>query len=251
MKKIWNWLSNGWHRVGATIALTVLIVFLLASCASIPTRAALPATVVSWSQDNVMHVNGDNGGMGSGWWIDNETFITACHVVGVQLRSYDRQQGTGKLVKTIVDEVSPEAQVGNDDLSTTLNLKVQSCNFENDIAVLKRQWLDSDSDFTAYSTTGVVAEYGERVYCAGYGLMLNMHITEGHYMGTTMKYSEGDKLITCNTIFGDSGSPAMVYRSGKVYWIGPRQAVANGGGHPISHLTLIHDAPAVMGEVNR
>ena len=211
--------------------------------------ASIPYTVTKWSQDNVFTVDGDNGGVGSGWWIDNETFITACHVVGQagDYYTYDEHSDTWQWLYTEI--VSPEAQVANQDRSVVMNLKVESCNFDNDIAVLKRQWIASDSEFTAPVTYGIEPYQGEEVFCSGYGLSLNLHTTVGHYQGDiTREGAEGYELVTCLTMFGDSGSPALVFRSGKVYYIGVRQAVANGGGHPIEHLTMITDARTILEE---
>jgi len=249
--KIMNWLRSAKHRIAATLVITFITLFLLA-CSPVAKSytSHLPMTVIDWSQNNVMTVNADNGSMGSGWWIDNDTFITACHVVGIQLHSYDRPDPEGPMILKLVDEIAEEAQVASHDMSVVLNLKVQSCNFDTDVAVLKRQWLASDSDYKAYNTSSAQSFIGENVYCTGYGLMLNLHTTTGHYQGPlTRKDSRGHDLVTCPTIFGDSGSPALVLRSDGVHWVGIRIAVANGMGTPISHLTIISTVDQVEAEL--
>ena len=251
MKKIMNWLRSGWHRIGASLTLTVLIV-VLSTCVY---AASIAKEVMEYSQTNVMLVNPDTGGGGSGWWVDNDTFVTACHVVGIQLLSFEREEyegsETGRMEKTVVEEVVPEAQVSNTDGSVVLNLKVVSCNFETDVAVLKRQWLRSDSEFTPIANGGRQAEIGEELFCSGYGLGFQLHTTLGHYWGEQNQYEDPYDLGTCPTIFGDSGSPAVVLRDGVVYWVGMRQAIPAAKDTFVEHLVLLGPLENIEKELQR
>ena len=228
----------------------LLLAATFSGCASInkhdDTHHNIPVQVVSWSQTNAMHVAVNNGS-GSGFWADNDTFITACHVVGTEYMYYGDPDGDGESQSYGVFEVEPEAQVSNSDLSVTLNLAVESCDQQTDIAVLKRQWLESDSEFTALPTylAHPNPEFGEVVYGAGYGLSERLHITVGHWQSTP-RYEEDRPrsrfIVTMPTIFGDSGSPALRLHNGRVEVVGIRQAIRNSGQGGVTHLTIVSDA---------
>lgn len=235
----------------------LLLAAAIAGCASMQKDDEynhVPAQVVEWAETNAMHV-GTPGGSGSGFWVDNETFITACHVVGAEYLYYGDPDGDGQKQSYEIFEVEPEAQISNSDLSVVLNLAVKSCDRATDIAVLKRQWLTSDSEFTALPSfyAHPNPKRGEAVYGAGYGLNERLHITFGHWQGESRYINEyRDRpahIITAPTIFGDSGSAAVRLHNGRVEIVGIRQAIRNSGQGPVAHLVFVSDSMDIHQQV--
>jgi len=235
----------------------LLLATMFTGCAALQQNDSyndIPPQVVTWAETNAMHVGTPNGS-GSGFWVDNETFVTACHVVGQEYLSWRINPKTLEGESYVEFEVQPEAQVSNSDLSVSLNLAVKSCDRDTDIAVLKRQWLVSDSKFTALPSfyAHPNPELGEAVYGAGYGLSERLHITIGHWQNET-RYSRGDRsrptyIITAPTIFGDSGSAALRLKDGRVEIVGIRQAVRNTPAGVIPHLVFVSDAMDIHTQV--
>lgn len=224
----------------------VLSVFLLGSSLSPANAGDIPQNVVDWSRNNVMLVDPNMAKMfGSGFWIDNETMISACHVITLPLETWENDPVSGRIVKVIEKERAEWVMVSNDDLSVMLEMEVVYCNDDNDIAIFKRKWLDTDSEFTAFDTPGAVAKFGQEVWCSGFGLSIGNYITVGHFQGPVRAYDTDEEFVTCPSTYGDSGSPAFVVVDGQVQWIGIRQSLAMGKRAAIPHLPFIRNVEAV------
>ena len=231
----------------------------LTACVTIePVRDAndIPTAVTEWAQHNVMSVFTHQRGFGSGFWVDNETFVTACHVVGSEEYVKTGDASDDWEVQWVVQN---EVLIANWDVSTSLDMAVVTCNRETDIAVLKRQWYPSDSHFTALPT--VLAhpnpEQGSTVYGAGFGLMEQLYISVGHWQNQPI-YSKHDReyMITAPTVPGDSGSPALDYTHGVVRVVGIRQSgrtFSDGYSPPvfIPHLIKVSDAMTIHSEIEQ
>lgn len=204
----------------------------------------VPPEIIKWSQHNVMQVV-TAAGTGSGFWIDEGVGVTACHVVSKTLLIYNRDEKTGEMIKTTIFEIIENVIIHNWDYKHEARIEILSCDTETDIAIFRlKDKRDVRPVFQFTRTYGHIQEYGDAVYCPGYGMSLNLHITTGHYQGREMGYKEYD-LLTCNTVWGDSGSPAIALVDGVVVFVGVRQAVVNGQNHPIGHLTLSRPADTI------
>ena len=240
-------------------ALFGVLLLTLSACVTIqPVRDAndIPPDVTHWAQNNVMSVFTLHQGFGSGFWVDNETFVTACHVVGSEEYVKTGDAPNDWEVQWVVQD---EVLVATWDLSISLDLAVKSCNQTTDIAILKRQWYPSDSDYTAL--TAVYAhpnpEQGSTVYGAGFGLMEKLYISVGHWQHKAL-YPDHDRnyMITAPTVPGDSGSPALDYKNGVVRVVGIRQSgrLYRSGYSPpvfIPHLIKVSDAMSIHAEVEK
>ena len=183
----------------------------------------IPDQVVEWSQTNVWKVITFLG-RGSGFWINSNHFITACHVV----RGYDT---------VLIEDVTEK---------TILYAAVTNCDAEKDLALLT---ISETEGFTPLPTDFVpgMLPVGRQVYGAGYPLGNKMIITSGH----AQKYIPQSRaqVITSHTIFGDSGSPALRYFRGRVSVAGVRVRIASVpsgfSSVPLPNMALMVPSPTV------
>lgn len=187
----------------------------------------IPEEIVSWAQNNVWKITHlKTLGSGSGFWIDDHTMITACHVVK-----------TAKVV------------MGRDAFNKhSVELSVRSCDEEKDIAILDlynaREPVVIHHSKVKLWTKGV--KQGKVLYGPGYPLGERLTITWGHQQ-LSVTIPETDIVVnnvTTTTIMGDSGSPVLLYRNGVVYVVGIRIQIRGlnmgyGATDFITHLTRI------------
>lgn len=176
----------------------IAILFILAGCVSIPSQD-IPDQVVEWSQSNVWKIMA-GGTTGSGFWIDNETMLTNCHVIG--------------------DE--KKVLVQSSDLKLNKKMDVVACNENMDLAMLK--YRDSEElDFAPEETiiSNEIPRVGRMLYGPGYPGGFPLHITTGHWQ----RKVDGGYLTSLATFIGDSGSPAITWDGKKVIVVGMRSEV--------------------------
>ena len=180
----------------------------------------VPQEIVEYSQKYVWKVV-VNGGSGSGFWVTSNVFMTACHVIQ-----------EAKLAKVVdsTDKIEKE-------------LAVVSCNMDTDISILQPVEVGSyEDEKQIVRVSKSTPQQGTTVYGAGYPLGLPLTITAGHWQ---LPMPEQERQIfTAPTISGDSGSPLLVVRDGKVQVVGIRLAVwtmstrSNGGMFLLPHIAV-------------
>ena len=177
-----------------------LIALLLAGCVSIPTND-IPDEIVEWSQTNVWRVRAEL--KGSGFWYDDKTFITTCHVIGD----------------------ANEAVVNDYQKKWVVYLDVISCNKVADIAILQ---LNVSLDFTPQKTILLSQEtkQGKFIYGAGYPLGYGLKINPGYFqLQSELELDMAGYTVSVPTTTGDSGSPVFIIKNGEVVVLGMRKAV--------------------------
>ena len=213
----------------------------LAGCVTSPKSYDLPPEVVQWSQDNVYLVNADKG-TGSGFWYDNETFLTACHVVSYSWMSYTWDETNKKMIKKDHFEVDVEAIIHSYDNKDNYHMAVISCDKEKDIAILKPWSKWSNKKKTKIAP---IPKQGKAVWGPGYPLAMRLTITEGHWQSKDA--GPYDYLVTSPTIFGDSGSPVVSFVDGEIQIVGMRQAIRGERGMGMyTHLALVAAGPTLL-----
>ena len=197
----------------------VFLAFTLQGC-----NSDLPDDLLEWGKRNVWHVE-TSGGKGSGWFLGNSVFITACHVV------------LGDETPLIV----------NHNRTKEIETQKVSCNEATDIAVLH-----VDSDYRPLTTYLSKEEprQGARVFGVGYPLNFPMVITEGHIqVPDENQFKTGAVLFTAPTISGDSGSPLVRVVGGQIVVVGVRLAIAfiptYAGQDLITHLGLVSNVGVI------
>ena len=206
------------------------LTLLIAGCATLPptpTTGDIPPQIVAWAHQNVWKVNRPPGGHGSGFWINDTQLITACHVVN----------GLESATVTSADFKD-----------TIINVNVLSCDVDKDIAILERDFtlwgeFETDPTYIAYNSV----KEGHTVYGAGYPLWWPLTINKGHY-GVEMTSSLGFIRYSNSvpTMMGDSGSPLLSLRKGRVYIEGVRLSVA-GIQERFSNVYVTHMAMSASG----
>lgn len=187
--------------------LIILLAALCISCVSTPKPVAqdIPPEIIKWAEKHVWKVKVGRA-TGSGFFISNKTFITACHVV------------KGNETAVILNDRSLRLFVAT----------IESCDEETDIAVLTRSEQD-ERDFIIEGFTQVFTggpARGYELYGAGHPMGLPMVITHGHYQFRVFDSKRKDNhMITVPTIPGDSGSPVIGMMYGRVVVFGIRVAV--------------------------
>ena len=194
----------------------------------------VPEVVSSWAQDNVWMIQ-SRGGTGSGFSIDEDTVITACHVV----------------------ENSKEIILINNQDTRLIEMEVQSCNKDLDVAVLK--WKGGDALNSTFTGFHPVPAPGKGVWGSGFPLGAELLTTQGH-MGLydTSKHNYKSKFyyITAPTVPGDSGSPAIAIFDGVPLVIGVRAAIrvmplGFTGMAMINHMALIAPTKSILKEIHK
>lgn len=200
-------------------------------CALTPAEEGdIPDKVVAWSLDNVWKVHSGRGS-GSGFALNDNYFITACHVV---------------------DGVKEDPVVTNGRDTRLIMLEVISCNKDVDVAVLKVKYPEDSLDASPGNHLWKGATLGKGVWGAGHPLGMNLVITEGHYgSGAEGSRIPNAVIITSPTIMGDSGSPVLALHNGRVVVIGLRVAirvvrVGFAGMNLVPHLTIMTPATNII-----
>jgi S1-C subfamily serine protease len=215
------------------IASILLMVTLITSCAMTPDEEGdIPSEIVQWSVDNVWRIH-SRGGSGSGFAYDNETMVTACHVA----RGAD------------------EIFVTNGSDTRLIYMRVQSCDEDRDVAILKTLFPEDSLDASGVLIYSV--PFGKGVYGPGFSLGMNLLITSGN-MGLRAEGSgiKNAAIISAPTIMGDSGSPALALVNGEVIVVGLRVAIRAvplgfGGSTFVTHLTIITPAANIRHELRK
>ena len=193
----------------AILALTLMF----SGCASIPhVEHDIPPKIMSWAHQNIWQV-GTSAGSGSGFFLDDDTFITACHVV---------REGTFNTEGNLI------VLIRNQRDTRVIQMTLQECWGDEDVAVLTpTEHKHSDKVTTSPTPLALeVPRQGKVVYGVGYPLGMPLTATLGHIQN---KLELGPKkiswLVTTNTIMGDSGSPVLALIDGKVQVVGLRSAI--------------------------
>ena len=186
-------------------ALILAPLIFLAGCVSYGDSNDIPEKVVQWSQDNVWKVHAGRGS-GSGFALDNDTVITACHVVS----QVDKDDVLGLYLTNDMD-------------TRLIWMSVHACDTETDVAILKRHFGDKLQASTTILHQGL--PQGRAVYGAGYPMGTQLLITQGHMQQVLQGHPQVRKSITAATIPGDSGSPALAIVNGEVVVVGIRVSI--------------------------
>lgn len=182
----------------------------------------VPKEVLKYAHDSIYEVRTE-AGMGSGFWVDDNTFVTACHVVSQTLLSYERDEKTGEMIKTTETEIMQEVFVNESQGWLRVPVTVVSCDTAQDLAILKPEYSYTHRADVLPVYTGVVP-VGTEVFGVGYPLGINLITTQGYWQGV-YRYDNMRNIITAPTISGDSGSPVLAFVEGKWQIIAIRQAI--------------------------
>ena len=181
----------------------IVVGFLLVA-ASIVSAADIPKEIITTAVANVFHVYTESKGSGSGFYIGDDKFITACHVLD------------GNKVATLVDK----------DKKHILTADVLSCNDENDIAILSIKDDPYNSNAFANKPPKLIGQYpelGQTIYGSGYALGFQLLHVDGHWQDLIYNTPVGKiAIISVPVIYGDSGSPVFPYIDGELVYIGIR-----------------------------
>ena len=226
-----------WRKLAKISLVGALL--LLTGCATIQ-NDGIPDPIVRWANINAYHVVGAYG-TGSGFWIDNETVITACHVVTTDLR-YSPEGAV------------PEVFVKNNTGELVFRFRIATCDAKSDIAILKRQFRPEEPPLLLGSTPimSTIPKGRPTIWGAGYPLNLPLIITEGEWQQLVDR-TTGNKgyVVTAPTIMGDSGSPVLIIIDGRIWIAGIRQAIVGlpgpmGSRDYVTHLTFVMDGPSIL-----
>lgn len=226
----------------------------LAGCLSVPVERDLPSSegdlpspVVQWAETNVMQVETERG-YGSGFWNDEATFITACHVVSRTVVTYKAATETEPFTVIDVFEVDEDVLIRSWDGDEYIG-KVISCDKETDLAIIKPT-VNHPLDLTETKIKLDLPERGRATYGPGFPLGNSLIITQGHWQGKSW-FENNNYIITSPTIFGDSGSPAVIVKDGKVEVVGLRQWVANNGLGPTFHIVGVISGKSIQDHISQ
>jgi len=196
------------------LALVLALVFTGVSADSIP------APVVDWMESNVVKVFSD-GGTGSGFFIDVDKILTACHVVnGAQIVSV----------------------ASSTDIRKRYSVVVEVCNTDIDLAILKLY--DKIPESVRTTIAEVNPDRGTATYGSGYPMGLPLVIVEGHWQKPA-PFAPGSYLSTAHVIPGDSGAPLVILKDGEVKVVGVRTGMLRKGRAPF--ITLFPSIGVVKG----
>lgn len=181
-----------------------LVALLLVGCVSAPTRD-IPSPIVEWAQENIWKVATPQGA-GSGFWVDDDNFLTACHVV----------KGSDEIAIIRLTD------------SVFIPMDKISCNERVDVALLRVKW-ENPLPRGRGAPIGR-AKMGQAVYGAGFPTGSDLSISSGHWNGretiySTERFPNGMYTATLPTINGDSGSPVLTFSHRKVQIVGIRLVI--------------------------
>lgn len=179
-----------------------LVSILISLFVSVVSANDIPKPIVDYAETNVWQVmDEDRGGSGSGFWLNETTFMTACHVVN----------GSELVYVTDVN------------LQYIVYLDVTACDEELDLALLKYTYPEPIEFNIKQTVIGDYPNRGKAVYSPGYPLGGTMLITYGHWQGGMHPLDPSfDSFVTLPTTFGDSGSPVLALIDGVVNIVGIR-----------------------------
>lgn len=229
-----------------------ILALTMGACSTLPVEQNrdIPTPAVQLLHHNVFQIS-VNGGYGSGFWIDSDTMITACHVVGKEYYVYERNEVTKELDVTTVFEIA-EVALAYDNTGFYAEYMIPvSCDRDQDIAILKRT--DSRTEYEPiilpiYSGNIPI---GKTLYGGGFALGGGLTITVGHYQGSVKHpdYTTYSRNST-PTIMGDSGSPLIAFIDNHWYYVGIRQAIRNSGQGLVSHLAMATDGNLIQDHID-
>lgn len=168
------------------LVMTLALMFLGSSVIAHSERD-IPLRVVNFAETNVWKVKHEIMGIshGSGFWVNDTTMITACHVVNGQdvvfATNWDRTKGTP--------------------------LDVLICNYKKDWALLKINVNDAPIDGVLEPIVSHVPKPGTSVITIGYPGDAPLYMTWGHYQ----RKKNGLHYYTAPTVGGNSGGPLVTY----------------------------------------
>lgn len=194
-------------------SLVVGLSLLLAGCASLPSSPAtgdIPPLITEWTEKHVWKVVRGERSHGSAFWINSKEMVTACHVVD-DLVIYNKGRG---IVQT-------------NDRSIVVTFKVTSCNKRTDIAILERTMFEGNFWVEPTPISYILPKKNSVVYGSGYPLWFPLTTNDG-FFGEEITLEDGRLRYTNSvpTYMGDSGSPLLSIRNGKVFIEGVRVQIA-------------------------
>lgn len=206
---------------------------------------------MQWIQTHVWKITSGNN-TGSGFWVDNDTMLTACHVVSSHWQSAEKNPETGVLEWTDHYRIAETVNVRDDWGMYIENLDVLYCDFEQDIAILKRQEIRSEFAVDPLSVYTGWTPVGKRLYAGGYPVGMSLTLTQGYWQGPVQIPSWNTyHRVSTLTIFGDSGSPLLAYIDGSLQIVGIRQAVRVIEQGAQNHLTFATDGALIQDHINK
>lgn len=189
-------------------SLGVALTLILFGCSTLPlqTSGDIPPQITEWSERNVWKLVKEDGAHGTAFFINSRQLITACHVV---------------------DDVT-SGVVTNNRETLVIAFKVASCDKEKDVAILYRDFLYPESFYTKPTLIAwSLPREGGQVYGSGYPLWFPLTTNRGYFGGEVVTPWGSTRLLnSVPTIMGDSGSPLLSLRDGKVYIEGIRVSIA-------------------------
>ena len=199
-------------------SLVVGLVLDTLGCIALPTALTagdIPPPIMAWSEANVVKIHAGRY-TGSGFFISPTQVITACHVVTPWIGVYISQEGSKVRYPASVEE----------------------CDLEGDLALLELHGALPDT------LTTEIIKYtpnpGRATYSTGYPTALPLIITEGHWQrqNNIPKHLKDSFIDTGHSINGNSGSPILVFKEGKVLVVSMREAVLVIGNQQYEDLTF-------------
>ena len=143
-------------------------------------------------------------GTGSGFFVEPNLVMTACHVVdGEKSIKVSKQGYLNWYVGT-----------------------VQACDKDLDIAFVKLSQKVPGVTHTIFATAS--PKTGRQTYGGGYPFGLPLIITEGNWQRET-PFGDGAIMDSTHMLPGDSGSPLVIWQDGEVRVVGIRTAVLRVG----------------------
>jgi len=200
-------------KIWKTLTAALLLAFTVSACTTVTINRGpddIPLEIIDFSLDNVWRVHAGQG-FGSGFSIDEDYVLTACHVV----------HG--------LHQAGKPAFLTNDRDTRVVEMEVISCNKKVDVAILKKT--HGDDLLSTFQGFHPQPEMGKKMYGAGHGIGGPLEIQEGYVMRDVPKEARvgADSHVyftSALTVPGDSGSAAIALYDGVPLVIGIRVAVS-------------------------
>jgi len=225
-----------WKKLAAVVLVAVSLI--TGGCAVNSQHSYdVPEAVVAWANSNVYQVL-TNSGSGSGFFLTEDTFITACHVVSWHEKA------------NLVNQMSTDV----------IEMDVVSCNEKTDVAVLKPAEFAGNDVAPDLLPSCLLFDPrdGTAVWGAGYPLGDTLMVTMGHIQKYS-KHNNDRRVITSATIMGDSGSPAIALINGEPCVAGLRLAIRIAPMYsgfavipaPMTHMVQMGTMTSIMEEIHK